>query len=313
LKQNLIALAGLSHSGKDLLFSHFLKLGRSESNLKIRENLIYYDWFSNPFKKREDSYLEKFLPTISEKVFLKINTLIYVHDISYQRLDDIESDFNQIFSAIHSINKSFQVVVLINRGHLIPNELERTKIQNNVVSILQKLVPNEISSYIVSLKGSDQQRTVNLIITQIMNKAVDFQEERKKQLTQSSTLIQGRKESKIKKILTEKMEECGFAGAYLVDSQNIQLAVGKSEGWETKVGPQLVRMLAQYNVFDSGPNYKTDIIRIEDFVMITKRISDDLSFIMIGREASFKYNEQPFPVIEQSCQEITHQVLEILK
>ncbi|MHA2347004.1 MAG: hypothetical protein ACXACP_09820 [Candidatus Hodarchaeales archaeon] len=313
MKQNLIALAGLSHSGKDLLFSHFIKLGRSEPKLKILENLIYYDWFSNPFKKREDSYLEKFLPVISEKVFSKINTLIYVHDISYQRLDDIETDFNQIFSTIHAINKKFQVVVLVNRGHLIPNELERTKIQKNVVATLQKIVPTEISTYIVSLKGSDQQRTANLIITQIINKAVDFQEEVKKLITQTPKKIHGRKESKIKSVLKEKMEECGFAGAYVVDAQNIQLAVGKSEGWEKKVGPQIVRMLAQYNVFDLGLNYQADIIRIEDFVMATKRINEDLSFIMIGREANFKYNNEPFPVIEQNCQEITNQILEILK
>ena len=313
MKQNLIALAGLSHSGKDLLFSHFMKLGRSEPNLKIRENLIYYDWFSNPFKKREDSYLEKFLPTISEKVFLKINTLIYVHDISYQRLDDIETDFNQIFSNIHDVNKNFQVILLVNRGHLIPNDLERTKIQNRLINILQKHVPTEILSYIVSLKGSDHQRTTNLIITQIMNKAVDFQKERTQELIQRSTQIQSRKATRIKEIFSNLMEECGLAGAYLIENQNIQVATGKSESWETKVGPQLVRMLAQYNVFDFGPNYKTDIIRIEDFVMITKRINDDLSFIMIGREASFKYNEKPFPVIERNCQEITQQVLEILK
>ncbi len=290
-----------------------MKLGRSEPNLKIRENLIYYDWFANPIKKREDSYLEKILPVISEKVFLKINTLIYVHDISYQRIEDVESDFNQIFSTIHKINKKFQVVVLINRGHLIPSDLERTKIENNVVASLQKLVASEISSYIVSLKGPDQQRTTNLIFTQIINKAIEFQEKVKNERAESTKQFHGRKESKIKSILKEKMEECGFAGAYLVDAQNIQLAVGKSEGWERKVGPQLVRMLAQYNVFDLGPNYRVDIIRIEDFVMVTKRINEDLSFIMIGREATFKYNAEVFIVIEQNCQEISNQILEILK
>ena len=149
MKKNLITVAGLSHSGKDLLFNQLMKLGRAEPNLKIHENVIYFDSISNPFKKHEESYLEKLLPAVREKIFLKINTLIYAHDISYQRLDDLKADFNEIYSAIQRINKNFQVILLINRSHLIPNELERSKIEKNVKNALQQMVPTESTSYLV--------------------------------------------------------------------------------------------------------------------------------------------------------------------
>ena len=180
MQQNLIVLAGLSHSGKDLLFSQLLKLGGTEPGLKIRQNLIYYDWLIRSFKGEEDSYFEKALPALKEKIFLKVNTLIYVHDISYQVLDDIASDFKEIFFDISKVNKDFQVILIVNRGHLIPNELERTNIQKTVENHLRQLIPQEISSYIVSLKGSDQQRMTNLVFTQIVNRALDYTKNLKK-------------------------------------------------------------------------------------------------------------------------------------
>ncbi len=314
MQQNLIVLAGLSHSGKDLLFGQLQKLGRAEPGLKLRENLIYYDWLNKSFKGDDDSYFKKALPALKEKLFLKINTLIYVHDISYQVLDDLTNDFKEIYFDISAVNKNFQVILIVNRGHLIPNELERTKIRKNVEKHLEQIIPQEISSYIVSLKGSDQQRMTNLIFTQIVNKAVEFSVKLKKDKNQSVKKVGDKQLRKISKILREKMEICGFSGAYLIGhSQNILLAVGKSEGWETSVGPQIIRMLAQFHVFDLGPQYQADIIRIEDFVMISRRINADNKIILIGRESVFKYDAEPYPRIQESCLEITTEILEILK
>jgi hypothetical protein len=314
LEQNLIALAGLSHSGKDLLFSQFLKLARSEPNLKIQENLIYYDWINSSFKKREGSYFENMMPALSEKLLLKINTLIYVHDISYSRLEDLATDFKEIFFRIQNVNKRFQVVLLINRGHLIPNELERNKIQKNVESHLQALIPQEITSYIVSLKGPDQLRLTNLIFTQVMNRARDFRTDLRKKNTEDIAGLGDRQKKKIKKLLLENMEDCGFSGAYLVGKdQNVKVAAGKSDGWENKVGPQIIRMLAQNNVFDLGPQYQIDLIRIEDFVMLTKRLNENYCVIMIGRESVFKFDKDAYPIIEANCQNIKENLLETLK
>jgi hypothetical protein len=313
LKQNLITVAGLSHSGKDLLFSQLMKLGRAEPNLKIRENVIYYDWFSNPFKKHEDNYLEKLLPALREKIFLKINTLIYVHDISYQRLDDLKDNFNETYSAIQRINKKFQVILLINRSHLIPNELERSKIQKNVKNALQQTVPSEITSYLVSLKGSDEQRTANLIFTQIMTRAVSYSKDIRQELNQNTETLSNSQIRKIKRTFKDRMEEVGFAGAYLIGKdQEIKVTVGKSEGWETKVGPQIVRMLAHYNTFDLGPQFNVDLIRIEDFIMVTKRINDDYKLIMIGREAVITVNDLTYPEIMENCTEFSENILESL-
>ncbi|MHA2166433.1 MAG: hypothetical protein ACXAAT_11270, partial [Candidatus Hodarchaeales archaeon] len=286
MKQNIITLAGLSHSGKDLLYNQLMKLGRTEPGLKIRENLVYFDWLTKSLKKKENTYLEKLLPVMREKIYLKINTLIYVHDISYQRLDDLKADFNEIHSAIHRINKNFQIILLINRSHLIPNELERSKIQTNVKNALQQMVPTDITSYLVSLKGPDEQRTTNLVFTQIMNRALSYSKDLNQELNQKAKTLNGGQIRKIRRFFKDRMDEVGFAGAYLIGrDQEIKVAIGKSEGWQTKVGPQIVRMLAHYNTFDLGPQFKVDIIRIEDFLMVTKRINEDYKLIMIGREA----------------------------
>ncbi len=314
MKQNLITLAGLSHSGKDLLFNQLIKLGRAEPGLKIRENLVYFDWLSNAFKKKEGTYLEKLLPVFREKVYLKLNTLIYVHDISYQRLDDLKADFNEVYSAIHRINKNFQVILLINRSHLIPNELERSKIQTNVKNALQQMVPTDITSYLVSLKGPDEQRTTNLVFTQIMNRASSYSKEIRQKLNQRTEILNNSQLRKIKRFFKDRMEEVGFSGAYLIGKdQEIKVAVGKSEGWETKVGPQIVRMLAHYNTFDLGPQFKVDIIRIEDFLMVTKRINEDYKLIMIGREAVITLKDITYPEIEERCNNIAENILERLK
>ncbi|MCK4849510.1 MAG: hypothetical protein KAT16_10810, partial [Candidatus Heimdallarchaeota archaeon] len=233
MKQNLIAIAGLSHSGKELIFNQWMKLGQVEPNLKIRQNVIDYDWFSNPFKKREASYLDKLLPVISEKVFLKINTLVYVHDISYQRIDDLKSDFNETYSAIQQINKKFQIILLINRSHLIPNELERSKIQTRVKNALQPIVPDEITSYLVSLKGPDEQRTTNLVFTQIVNRAISYSKDINQELNRNLETLSNSKIRKITQLFKNNMEEMKFAGLYLIGrDQEIKVAVGKSEGWE---------------------------------------------------------------------------------
>ncbi|MHA1977390.1 MAG: hypothetical protein ACW98F_09825 [Candidatus Hodarchaeales archaeon] len=314
MQQNLIVLAGLSHSGKDLLFSQLLKLGGAEPGLRIRENLIYYDWLNRSFKEEEESYFAKVLPALKEKLYLKINTLIYVHDISYQVLDDIANDFKDVYYDLSKVNKDFQVILIINRGHLIPNEQERTKMQKNVENHLQQLIPQEITSYIVSLKGSDQQRMTNLAFTQIVNKAVDFTKNLKNSQKLQVKKANDKQLKKIEKILKGKMEEFGFSGAYLIGhNQDILIAIGKSEGWEKNVGPQIIRMLAQFHVFDLGPQFRADIIRIEDFVMITKRINADNKIILVGRESVFKYEKEPYPRIEESCFDITTEILEILK
>jgi len=307
-------VAGLSHSGKDLLFNQLLKLGRAESGLRIHENLIYYDWLKQSFKTNEESYIEKVLPALREKLYLKINTLIYVHDISYQVIDDLTKDFKDVFFDISQVNKKFQVILLINRGHLIPNELEKNKIQKNLENHLQTLVPQSLTSYIVSLKGPDQQRMTNLALTKIVNKAAEFRKKIEIDLDSSVKKVSDKQLRKIRNILNEKMDACGFSGAYLIGhNQDILLAVGKSEGWETKVGPQIIRMLAQFHVFDLGPKYQADIIRIEDFVMIIKRINAENKIILIGRESVFKYDVEPYPRVEESCFDITTELLEILK
>jgi len=314
LKQNLIAIAGLSHSGKELIFNQWMKLGQVEPSLKIRQNVIDYDWFSNPFKKREASYLDKLLPVISEKVFLKINTLVYVHDISYQRIDDLKSDFNETYSAIQRINKKFQIILLINRSHLIPNELERSKIRTRVKNALQPIVPDEITSYLVSLKGPDERRTTNLVFTQIVNRAISYSKNINQELNRNVETLSNNKIREKTRLFKNNMEEMKFAGLYLIGrDQEIKVAVGKSEGWEKSVGPQIVRMLAQHNAFDLGPQFNVDLIRIEDFIMVTKRINDEYNLIMIGREDVITVNEKTYPEIEERCQKFSENILESLK
>ena len=202
------------------------------------------------------------------------------------------------------------MVLLVNRGHLIPNELERSKIQKNVEEHLQKLISEKINSYIVSLKGPDQQRMTNLIFTQIVNKATDFRTNIKENVLHQSPSIKEKESRKIHSLLKVKMDECGFSGSYIVGkNNNIRIAVGKSEGWETKVGPQIVRMLAHYDVFDLGHEYDVGIIRIEDFVMFIKQVNEENTIIMIGRESVFKYDSETYPKIRQRCFDIAEKVL----
>jgi hypothetical protein len=225
----------------------------------------------------------------------------------------LKDNFNETYSAIQRINKKFQVILLINRSHLIPNELERSKIQKNVKNALQQTVPSEITSYLVSLKGSDEQRTANLIFTQIMTRAVSYSKDIRQELNQNTETLSNSQIRKIKRTFKDRMEEVGFAGAYLIGKdQEIKVTVGKSEGWETKVGPQIVRMLAHYNTFDLGPQFNVDLIRIEDFIMVTKRINDDYKLIMIGREAVITVNDLTYPEIMENCTEFSENILESL-
>ncbi len=113
MHQNLIALAGLTHSGKDLLFNQMMKLGRSEPDLNISRNVIYYDWINPSHTKGDDDYITDLLAPIRDKILMKINTLIYIHDISYQLLDEITSDFQEVTSKISAVNKYFQVILLL--------------------------------------------------------------------------------------------------------------------------------------------------------------------------------------------------------
>jgi len=304
LRQNLIALSGLSHSGKDLLFNQLLKLGRSEPDLKILQNVIFYDWLNTSFKK-EDTYLENLLPPVREKILMKINTLIYIHDISYQLLYEITTDFQRITSNISTVNKNYKVILLLNRGHLIPNEVERNKVKNVVIQRLQQFFPHEIPSYIVSLKGADEQRLTNHIFTQIIKKATDF---RKQHFLEEQLKIDQEKRHRLEKYLTEKMNNYGFAGAFLLSRNHaILLAKGKSVHWQEKVGPQVIRMLDQYEAFDVTPKAKTNILRIEDFLMITQAITKSIKLILIGIEPTF--NVESYSTIEQKCLEISKELI----
>ena len=304
--QNLIIIAGLSHSGKDLIFNHLMKLGRTEPNLKILQNTIFYDWLNPPIKAKEDFYIAKLIPSIREKIFIKTNTLIYVHDISYQRIDDIVVDFQEISSNLNKQNKNYKMVLLLNRGHLIPNEIERNKIQKQVTNQIQQNFPNEIPSYVVSLKGPDEQRRTNLIFTQIIHKASDFA----KTVQQNELSIDKGKTNRIQKILTEKMNDFGFSGAFLISpSHNVLVAVGKSRGWQEKLGPQIIRMLAQSGTFNLAPKVKISISRIEDFLMIIQSLnSAGIKIVLIGHEGTFLLNNDSFSVIEQISAELAQEI-----
>ncbi len=307
MHQNLIALAGLSHSGKDLLFNQLMKLGMSEPDLNIIQNVIYYDWLSTSSKKKEEVFIENLLPAIREKILMKLNTLIYIHDISYQRYDDITDDFEEITSAVSAVNKQYKVILLLNRGHLIPNEAERNKIKNNLTARLQQVFLKEIPSYIVSLKGADETRLTNMIFTQIINKSSDFAEELQEQSLGEQLNLDEEKQRLIRTFLGEKMESLSFAGAYLLSQRHeVILAVGRSQAWQEKVGPQIIRMLDQYGAFEISPNAKTNILRIEDFIMITQTITTEIKLILIGRESIFKLNSESYSTIEQICLEMAN-------
>ncbi|MHA2305596.1 MAG: hypothetical protein ACXACU_09400 [Candidatus Hodarchaeales archaeon] len=306
MNQNLILIAGLSHSGKDLLFNHLMKLGRTEADLKIYQNMIYYDWLKIPPKTKEELYIAKLIPPVREKIFEKTNTLIYIHDISYQRLDDAISDFQKIASNVSKYNKNYQVILVLNRGHLIPNEIERNNIRKDVMNRFQQIYPSEIPSYVISLKGPDEQRRTNLIFTQIIHKAFDFVKELKKP---QIGLDRG-KINNIQKILQDKMATIGFSGAFVISpGHEVLVAVGKSRGWEEKLGPQIVRMLAQNGAFNLAPKVKTSIVRIEDFLMITQALnSQKLKVVLIGRESAFSLNNESYSTIELTCSELANSI-----
>jgi hypothetical protein len=306
VNQNLIIIAGLSHSGKDLLFNHLMKLGRTETDLKIYQNMIYYDWLNIPPRTKEELYIAKLIPPIREKIFEKTNTLIYIHDISYQRFDDTISEFQEITANISKYNKNYQIILVLNRGHLIPNEIERNKIRKDVMNRFQQIYPSEIPSYVVSLKGPDEQRRTNLIFTQIIHKAFDFVKELKKP---QIGLDRG-KINNIQKILQGKMATIGFSGAFVISpGHEVLVAVGKSRGWEEKLGPQIVRMLAQSGAFNLAPKVKTSIVRIEDFLMITQTLnSQKLKIVLIGRESAFSLNNESYSTIELTCSELANSI-----
>lgn len=311
--QNLIAFAGLSHSGKDLLYSQILKLGKSEPDLNISQNVVIYDWLSPPLKKKNESYVEIILPPIREKILRKLNTLIYIHDISYQRLDDVVSDFQEVSSNIRTVNKHFQVFLILNRGHLIPNEVERNRIKNDLVARFQEIFPHQILSYIVSLKRSDDQRLANMIFMQIINKASDFVEKNQGEYSNKKITIEKETQQHIQTNLEDKMNTLGYAGAYLLtQNHRVLLAVGKSQSWQEKVGPQIIRMLDQYGAFDIQPTEKANILRIEDFIMIIQAIKSEMKLVLIGRESVFKLASESYSTIEQACLELSDEIVTML-
>ncbi|MHA1971787.1 MAG: hypothetical protein ACTSW1_02270 [Candidatus Hodarchaeales archaeon] len=309
MQHNLIAFAGLSHSGKDLLFGQMMKFAKTEPKLKLTEKIVYFDWLYRTFKDSQLEYLENILISIREKVIKKINTLIYVHDITYQRLDDILSDFKSIIAQIEPLNKDFQVVLLLNRAHLIPNEIERNNIQRKTTERFQEIYPKKISSYVVSLKGTDEQRLTNLVFSQIVNKSVYFSKKLNQETIQRIKDLSNSKQKKIREILTEKMKEYGFAGAYLLHEYNkILLAIGKTKNWEENVGPQIIRVLAREGAFEVYESSKLNLLRIEDFLMITHLIKDSMKLILIGRESNFQLNNEQFPIIEQKCTDLANTI-----
>ncbi|MHA2202705.1 MAG: hypothetical protein ACW991_03370 [Candidatus Hodarchaeales archaeon] len=315
MRQNLIAFSGMSHSGKDLLFNQILRLGRSEPDLNILQNVIFYDWLNPSRIKKEDSdYIANLLPSIREKILMKINTLVYIHDISYQLLDEITTDFQNITADITAVNKKYQVILLLNRGHLITNETDRNRIKNEVINRFRQFFPQEIPSYIVSLKGQDEQRLTNLIFTQIINKASDFIKDRQDQYPEAQLSLNQEKERHIRKYLTEKMNLFGFAGAFLLSSNHtVRLAIGKNQSWQEKVGPQIIKMLDQYEAFDIPPKAKTNILRIEDFLMITQSVNKGIKLIFIGIESAFKFNAEAYATIEKKCLDISTEISSVLK
>ncbi|MHA1226546.1 MAG: hypothetical protein ACTSPV_07385 [Candidatus Hodarchaeales archaeon] len=305
MQHNLIVFAGLSHSGKDLLFGQMMKFAKTEPKLKLTEKIVYFDWLNKTFKDSQLEYLENILVSIREKVIKKINTLIYVHDITYQRLDDMLNDFKSTIAQIEPVNKEFQVVLLLNRGHLIPNEIERNNIQRKTTERFQEIYPKKISSYVVSLKGADEQRLTNLVFSQIVSKSLDFAEKLNQEAIQQIKTLAQPKQKKIREILTEKMKEYGFAGAYLLhESNNILFALGKTKNWEENVGPQIIRVLAKEGAFEVYKSSKLNLLLIEDFLMMTHLVNDSMKLILIGRESNFQLNNEQFPNIEQKCAEL---------
>ncbi|MFX0186091.1 MAG: hypothetical protein ACFE95_23655, partial [Candidatus Hodarchaeota archaeon] len=302
------------HSGKDLLFGQIMKLGKAEPDLRIPQNVIYYDWIAKSLKTDNNSYSENLLSAIREKILMKINTLIYIHDITYQRLDDTVADFQQIISNIEGMNRNFQVVLLLNRSHLITNEIERDKIKSYLLERLQHVFPQDILSYVVSLKGPDEQRRTNMVFTQIVNKAVDFEKQSQEKMLQQPLNLKQSMKDQIHYILSKKMDEIGYAGAYVLSSDHkILFALGKSKGWQERLGPQIIYMLDQNEAFDTAPKEKTNIIRIEDFLMINQMVTPEIKLILIGREANFRLNSESYVDIEQICRNLAEKLNSKLK
>ncbi|MFW9779414.1 MAG: hypothetical protein ACFFE8_11220 [Candidatus Heimdallarchaeota archaeon] len=301
MKRNLIAVAGLSHSGKDLLFNQLMKLGKTEPDLGIRENVYYYDLITTSARKRdEDSYVNAILPTLEHKVLMKTGALIYIHDITYQRLDDTAADFQEITKNITDKgNHDFQVLLILNRGHLITNEAERQKLKDALLRQLHNIYPKEISTYIVSLKGTDEQRITNLVFTQIIRKTNE-----KKGLIDIEDKIK-LDDKKFRKIINEKMEGLGFSGAYILSRNNYKLlaAAGKTPSWEENVGPQIVRFLAANEVFEFPPEPKINIQRMEDFLNISIILPPDRILVLIGKLSRFKLGTMSYPEAEKVCME----------
>jgi len=282
-----------------------MKFVKTEPKLKLTEKIVYFDWLNKTFKDSQLEYLENILVSIREKVIKKINTLIYVHDITYQRLDDMLNDFKSTIAQIEPVNKEFQVVLLLNRGHLIPNEIERNNIQRKTTERFQEIYPKKIPSYVVSLKGADEQRLTNLVFSQIVSKSLDFAEKLNQEAIQQIKTLAQPKQKKIREILTEKMKEYGFAGAYLLhESNNILFALGKTKNWEENVGPQIIRVLAKEGAFEVYKSSKLNLLLIEDFLMMTHLVNDSMKLILIGRESNFQLNNEQFPNIEQKCAEL---------
>jgi hypothetical protein len=301
LRKNLIAVAGLSHSGKDLLFGQLMKLGRTEPDLQIQENVYYYDLVTTSSRKMdEDSYAAAILPTLEHKVLMKTCALIYIHDITYQRLEDTAADFQEVVQNITNRgNHDFQVMLILNRGHLITNEVERQKIKDSLLNHLHDIYPKEISTYVVSLKGTDEQRVTNLVFTQILRKTDELA---------GSSSYEGEIEvdvDQFRKVINEKMDGLGFSGAYILSRSDYKLlaTAGKTPSWEEKVGPQIVRFLAANEVFEFAPELKTSSLRIEDFLAYAIILPPDRILVLIGQLSRFKLGTMSYPEAEQVCME----------
>lgn len=302
MRKNLIAIAGLSHSGKDLLLSQLMKFGKTDPDLQIRENVYSYDLVTSSARnKTDDSYVAAILPTLEHKVLMKTCAVIYIHDITYQRLEETAADFQAVIQNITRINGNtdFQVVLILNRGHLITNEIERQKIKDALLTQLQPMFPHEIATYIVSLKGTDEQRVTNLIFAQIVRKTKEF----------SSTIDQDTDiqvdKAKFRKVVNEKMDSLGFSGAYILSRSNYKLlaTAGKTPSWEEKLGPQIVRLLAANEVFEFPPELITSSVRIDDFLAYAVILPPDLVLVLIGQVARFKLSTMSYREAEQACLE----------
>jgi hypothetical protein len=72
-------------------------------------------------------------------------------------------------------------------------------------------------------------------------------------------------------------------------------------------------MLDQNEAFDTAPKEKTNIIRIEDFLMITQMVTPEIKLILIGRESNFRLHSESYVDIEQICLELAQKLNSKLK